>query len=251
MTLKGALVSFTPTFLVPVPSVTVFQFNPETITHSWRQPLREVLDAPNARPGTETTNPQAVSGMPGEDFSLTIMLDANEDIADAQPASAQLALVSGVYSRLSALEMMLYPSERPQSAIGALLGQVSAAAPAAAASSIVGPAAGSQAQVQRSVPDSTVPIVLFVWGPYRIVPVRVTGLTITERLYDGLLNPTHAEVQLGMTVLTPTELKAAKASSKVMSALGAAAYDYTLGVRQAAAVADAANKAPAIIGMLP
>ena len=48
---------------------------------------------------------------------------------------------------------------------------------------------------------------LFVWGPGRIVPVRVTGLTITEKLYDPLLNPIHAEVQLTLRVLTPDELK--------------------------------------------
>ena len=32
--LKGALVEFVPTFLVPVPNVIVFQFNPETIRHA-------------------------------------------------------------------------------------------------------------------------------------------------------------------------------------------------------------------------
>jgi len=37
------------------------------------------------------------------------------------------------------------------------------------------------------------PTVLFVWGPGRILPVRVTGLSITEKLYDEFLNPTHAD----------------------------------------------------------
>ena len=37
--LKGALVEFMPTFLpVPVPNVIVFQYNPETMTHTWTQP---------------------------------------------------------------------------------------------------------------------------------------------------------------------------------------------------------------------
>ena len=38
-----------------------------------------------------------------------------------------------------------------------------------------------------AVPASQLPTVLFVWGPGRIAPVRVTTLTITEKLYDGTL----------------------------------------------------------------
>ena len=33
--MKGALVSFMPTFVGSLPNVVVFQFNPETISHSW------------------------------------------------------------------------------------------------------------------------------------------------------------------------------------------------------------------------
>ena len=47
------------------------------------------------------------------------------------------------------------------------------------------------------------PVVLFAWGLGRIVPVRVVSLTITERLYDTLLNPVHAEAQVGLQVLHP------------------------------------------------
>ena len=51
-------------------------------------------------------------------------------------------------------------------------------------------------------------MVLFVWGPGRIVPVRVTALSITEKLYDAtLLNPTHVEAQITLRVLTQDELK--------------------------------------------
>ena len=47
---------------------------------------------------------------------------------------------------------------------------------------------------------------LFVWGLQRIVPVRVTDLTITEKLYDTALNPIHADAQIGLRVLTPDEI---------------------------------------------
>ena len=61
------------------------------------------------------------------------------------------------------------------------------------------------------------PVVLFVWGAFRIVPVRVTGLTITEKLYDEMLNPVHAEAQLQLRVLTPAELQAARESNEVLA----------------------------------
>lgn len=36
--IKGALVEFMETFLLPLPNVIIFQFNPETMTHTWTQP---------------------------------------------------------------------------------------------------------------------------------------------------------------------------------------------------------------------
>ena len=57
--------------------------------------------------------------------------------------------------------------------------------------------------------SAAVPVTLFVWGPGRIVPVRVTDLTITEQLYNPSLNPIHAEAQLSLRVLTPAELDGA------------------------------------------
>lgn len=115
--LKGALVEFMPTFLpIPLPNVIIFQYNPETMTHTWTQP-----EAAGSA-GTETSNPLAVQGMPGESFSFTISMDSNDDIADSLPTGG-LAEATGLYSRLAALEMLLYPT----GTTNALLGAVSAA----------------------------------------------------------------------------------------------------------------------------
>ena len=73
-----------------------------------------------------------------------------------------------------------------------------------------------------------------------------TGLTITEKLYDEVLNPVHAEVQLRLRVLTPAELNAAKTSNQVLARLATLAYTYTLGVRQVGAVANLGN---AVVGL--
>jgi len=223
---KGALAAFTPTFLMPLPNVTVFQFNPETMTHEWTQPDR--APTTGSRSGAAASSPFAVSGMPGESFSFTAILDSNQDIEDGVPFSSQLADASGVYSRLAALEMLLYPATG--NAMSRLLGQTSAA---------LGLSDG-KTSTKWQVPGSSVPVVLFVWGPYRIVPVRVTGLTIVEKLYDSTLNPTHAEAQISLRVLTPAELSSAKDNDK-LARLATVAYTYTLGVRQVGAAANVGN----------
>jgi hypothetical protein len=229
---KGALVSFMPTVVAAVPNVIVFQYNPESITHTW------VSSPPASGAGQD---PLAVMGVPGEQFSFTLALDSDNTIADGHtnPVGAGLAQASGIYPRLAALEMLQYPSNTFS---GGLLGTVSAAANAAAAA-----LTGSSANTQP-VPQSDVPTVLFVWGPQRIVPVRVTSLTITEKLYDPLLNPTHADVQITLRVLTPPELAAAQG---LMGKLSKVAYAYSQGLRQTQAVANLGDSAASIIGMLP
>jgi hypothetical protein len=230
--LKGALVEFMPTFLpVPVPNVIVFQYNPETMTHTWTQPMAA------ARAGAEARNPLAVRGTPGEAFSFTIAMDARDEIADGSPPAAALAAASGIYSRLAALEMLLYPTgtARP-----GLTGTVTAAVASALSGALAGPV--------RTVPQSVLPATLFIWGPGRIVPVRVTDLVVTEQLFDAALSPVHAEAQLTLRVLTPAELAA---DEGVLGRLATVAYNYTLSLRQALAVANLANAGESVIGMIP
>ena len=82
---KGALVSFSPTFVpFPVPNVIIFQYNPETMTHTWTQPEPAPPSATATGPA-EGSNPLAVKGLPGESFSFTIAMDANEEIAEGSP----------------------------------------------------------------------------------------------------------------------------------------------------------------------
>jgi hypothetical protein len=239
VTLKGALIEFMPTNLpVPVPNVIVFQYNPETMTHTWTQP-EAAPPSSTATGGAEASNPLAVKGNPGETFSFTIAMDANDEIANNGPG-APIAELSGIYSRLAALEMLLYPASAGQSG---LLGTVSAGI----ASALGGQASGATS----AVPQSVMPVALFIWGAERIVPVRVTGLTITEKLYDSTLNPTHAEAQLSLRVLTPAELNSAKTDNDVLAGLATTAYNYTFSVRQALALANLVNAAESLIGMTP
>ncbi len=212
----------------------------------------------------------AVAGMPGETFQLTILLDAGDDIVGPQAALAQAAQDHGVSGRLAALELLLYPvasaragaaaptpgspatvAAQPAdlgglspsgSAGGALVGTVSAA---------VGSGPAGAAGHTWAVPNSTLPIVLFVWGPRRVVPVRVTTLTITETLYDLQLNPTHAEAVIALQVLTPAELFAAGPDAGTPVETAQTAYEQMLDRRRQWAATDAANAPSSITGMLP
>src|SRR5437764_1055366 len=233
--LRGAFVQFMDTFLLPLPNVIIFQFNPETMTHSW-------TPAQSAGGGGPDANPLAVKGTPGESFSFTLAMDANDMIADGSPVAEGIATASGVYTRLAALEMLLHP----ETGSGAsLLGSVSVSIGSGGISFGGSAAAG----VKRSVPTAQLPTVLFVWGPGRILPVKVNSLTITEQLYDPvLLNPIHAEAQVGLQVLTPEELNYV---SGPLAEVAKGAYVFSHGLRQALAVANLANSAESIIGMLP
>jgi len=63
-----------------------------------------------------------------------------------------------------------------------------------------------------------------------------------------LLNPTHADVQITLRVLTPPELLAVQG---IMGTLANVAYDYSQGLRQVQALANLGDAAASIIGMLP
>jgi hypothetical protein len=229
--LRGALIEFTETFPLPIPNVIIFQYNPESMTHTWTPAT--------TNPGTpgSASNPLAITGEPQESFSFTLAMDATDMIADGYAVETALATASGVYTRLAALEMLLFPTAPPG---GGLIGSVTAA---------LGIGGSSSPDPTRQVPSAQLPTVLFVWGPGRIVPVRVTTLSMTEKLYDAvLLNPTHVEAQIGLRVLTQQELKYVDGP---LGTLANTAYSYSQGLRQALALANLANAAESIIGMLP
>jgi hypothetical protein len=230
-TLRGAFISFMQTVLIPVPNVIVFQINPESVEHTW--------SVAAAVEGEQLlSNPLAVKGYPGESFSFTLALDATDMIADGSPVAEGIARASGVYSRIAALEMLLYPQGQ---GAGNLLGKLPTPPAGLPGSSGAGAAA-------TPVPQLTAAVVLFVWGPGRIVPVRMTSLSFSETLFDGLLNPTHVAAKVGLRVLTPDEL------GHVSGAIGAlckGAYAYSQGLRQALATANLANATESIIGMVP
>lgn len=167
--LKGAIVGFDPT--IPVPTVIVFQYNPDTLTRTLK---------PRA-PGGEGARSEALrlSGPPEETIKVDVEIDATDQLANDDPVATSV----GIHAQLAALEGLVYPRSALTIANTALL------------------AAGT-----IEVVPPTAPVTLFIWGVKRIVPVRITELSVTEELHDPVLNPIRAKVGLGLRVLSTNDL---------------------------------------------
>ena len=116
-----------------------------------------------------------------ETIKLEAEIDATErlDDPDANPDAVAL----GIHPQLAALEALVHPRAEALQANDAL-----------AASGAL------------EVLPLEAPLTLFVWSKQRIVPVRVTDLTITEEAFDVVLNPIRAKVSLGLRVLSVDDL---------------------------------------------
>lgn len=197
--LKGAFLRF-ERGLVGLPVVVVFQFNPETVT-------RTPSISQEQQVGDEGRDPSVVVSAPTESLGFTLRVDATDQLEARNP----VAVTHGVLPVLSALELLMYPA--PATSILLTVGQ-----------------SGSL----YTHPPKVLPIVLFFWGPSRVLPVHVTSLSITELEYDPRLNPTRAEVSVILEVVSPPALDQ---GSKVMQG----AYRYTQAVKEALAALSIAN----------
>lgn len=235
--LRGALIQFEPAFLVPVPNVIVFQYNPETMSSSWSTP-----GVPYSAAGRAEGNVLGMGGDPSQEFSFTISMDSADIVADQNNAASDLASVYGIYPRLAALETLMFSTDA--SAQGQNLASGAGSASCAAASALPGGAAVGG--VQRHVPSATVPAVLFVWGVGRILPVRVTSLRVTEKLYDQYLVPTHADAEIGLRVLTSSDI--GTLDDGLVKSILQTAYTSMKVLRQTLAIENAADP---LISMIP
>ena len=161
--LKGALVVFeTP---VPVPTnIIAFQYNPDQVT-----PHLPAAARPRRRPVPQRGRHERVLP-PTETLPLTRR-------ARRRPTSSRQATRSrsptGLHPTLAALELLLYPPSTDLILDKALA------------------LAARRASGRRACRSS-----LLVWGPLRVVPVRVESVSITEEAFDPLLNPIRAKVEL-------------------------------------------------------
>ena len=213
--MRGALIEYGSDFMGPIPNVVIFQFNPETLTRTVQIPPR-----PASATARETT--QA-----GEPSVEKITLKASFSAADEFGENKLLARLFGVGTRLAALEKMVYPSNELLAAIGAALG--------------IGGDAGEPGR--QAIPRQKLPRILFIWGPYKILPVVLESMSITEQQYDFLLNPIQAEVSISMAV------NAIDICSD--DDVGKGALKYSNMAKDAQAMANLANTAEQIVELIP
>ena len=166
---KGAIIGLDP--FNPLASVTIFQYNPDTMTRT--------ITAQTTGGDADRGEALRLKGPPQETIKLDVEIDATEQLERGDGIAGSM----GVYPALAALEMLLYPKSALVIANEILLN--------------IG--------VIEVIPPEA-PLTLFVWGIKRILPVRLTSLTITEEAYDPNLNPIRAKVSLGLRVLNYNDL---------------------------------------------
>jgi len=208
--LKGAFINVGAGLLGGLPNIVIFQFNPEKVT---RTPTLAL--PPKTPTGGGASNANQQPSGPTETYSFTLNLDASDQLAQSNP----IAATSGILPTLSALELLQVPASAMTIDLSALVGL-----------------GGGSSSGPYVMPPLQLPTVLFFWGPYRIWPVTVNSLSVTETEYDPLLNPIRAEVQVSLQVLTPTQI-----DPSATLALGA--YNYSIGVKQTMAALNLANAA--------
>jgi len=170
--LKGGLVQIDPD-TSKVLRVIALQFNPDSVSRSVQlQSTGETGDRSEAL---------RLKGAAVETFKLEVEIDATEYLDD--PDSNRTAVDLGIHPQLAALEELVQPRADDLQANDSL-----------ASSGVL------------EVLPLEAPLTLFVWSKQRVVPVRVTDLSITEEAFDAALNPIRAKVSLGLRVLSVDDL---------------------------------------------
>ncbi len=183
--LKGAFVEYgksTPRLVVP------FQFNPETISRQRSNTFSVPGGTEKVSTGekkarlslrtyhqrfenlSELRDNQGVDIGP-ETISFDIRLDATDNSQGF-----------GIAPQLSTLELMMYPrvSGPGETAIPELLGQ-----------------SDGYTFTGKEKP----PMLLFVWGKKKVLPVNLTSMSIKEEQFDPNLNSIRATVTVNLTVI--------------------------------------------------
>ena len=148
--------------------VIALQYNPDELSRSFQ------VSAASGD-GGDRSEALRLKGPPVETIKLKAELDAADLLASQDPTTMEL----GLQPQLAELETLVYPDSTRLIANDTM----------------------ANFGLIEIIPMQA-PLVLFVWSSKRIVPVRITELSITEKAFDPNLNPILAEVSLGLRVLS-------------------------------------------------
>jgi hypothetical protein len=169
--LKGGIVQVDPASGRVLRTIAL-QYNPDTLTRSL-----QVQAAAAGGGSNDRSLALRLKGAAIETIKLEAEIDATDGLAD--PAANPDAVSVGIHPQLAVLESLVNPRADALQANDALV---------------------SSGALEVLPPES--PLALFVWSKQRVVPVRVTELSVTEEAFDAALNPIRAKVSLGLRVLT-------------------------------------------------
>ncbi len=192
--LKGALVVYASHDPGAAAKIIPFQYNPDQLSRNLAHTgggAGASSAAPAGGAGSSTRGEAQqdvlrVQGPPRETFTLSVVLNAADQLE--APLQNQNVVANGLHAILAALEILLYPTSFQ------ILQNESLA---------------ERGEVQLNPAD--LPLVLFVWGRSRVVPVKLTSFAVIEEAFDPQLNPTQAKVDLGLQALNYVDLPSSSA----------------------------------------
>ena len=165
--IKGGIVVLDPvagTVLRVIP----LQYNPDTLTRSFQ------IKGVGGESG-DRLEALRLKGPPAETIKVEAEIDATDQLEVADTQTTQM----GLHPVLAALEVLVYPS-----------------------STILQANNSAASSGTLEIIAAEAPLTIFVFGPKRLAPVRITEFSITEEAFDTALNPIRAKLSLGMRVLT-------------------------------------------------
>ncbi len=177
--IRSGIVVVDPELGVPQ-RIIVLQFNPDTLE---RQVAPQAAggegDSGGGGGGSGGDRNEALrlKGPAQETWKFTAEIDATDQLDVAAP--------EGIHPELAVLEMLVQPTT----------------AQLLAASKLT-----KKGTIEIS-PIET-PLTLFTWGSKRVMPVRLTELSVNESAFDVNLNPIRASLSIGLKVLTVSDLPA-------------------------------------------
>jgi hypothetical protein len=159
--------------------IIVLQFNPDTLERSLSpQSAGGSGDSGGGGSGTGDRNEALrLKGPAQETWKFTAEIDATDQLEVAAP--------DGIHPQLATLEMLVQPTTQ----------QIRDASRLSQKGTI-------------EISPIEMPLTLFTWGSKRVMPVRLTELSINESAFDVNLNPIRASLGIGLKVLTVSDLPA-------------------------------------------
>ncbi|MER2623293.1 MAG: hypothetical protein ABTS22_05060 [Accumulibacter sp.] len=192
--LRGAFVEFG---LSLPPLVVVFQYNPLQLTRNRSLSFAVPTPPPPGRKMAPPTMPtrtlrqfhgqfsnlldlqkQQLVSVQEQSIGFDIRLDATDKLNEGDTITEQF----GIAPQIATLEQMVHPKD--ESLLGAALG------------ALLGGSKGFS-----FTRGANPPLVLFIFGRKRVLPVNINSMNITETEFSTDLNPLRATVGVSLTVI--------------------------------------------------